>query len=135
MTINRRTGCRYQIRQRWKNRPALCGAIARNSTGEKTRTIGLWSISPFDDGSVKLADWVSYTLTGAEYHSTGAYLGEYAYDGDSLYMTEDGFDVRKTDDGGWETFMCDDDDEGSEKRLLVVGWMEALVPAPQWADL
>jgi GT2 family glycosyltransferase len=89
----------------------------------------------FDDGSVKLADWVSYTLTGAEYHSTGAYLGEYAYDGDSLYMTEDGFDVRKTDDGGWETFMCDDDDEGSEKRLLVVGWMEALVPAPQWADL
>ena len=86
----------------------------------------------FDDKKVRLADWVSYTLRGSEYHSNGTYLGQYPYDGDSLYMTVDGYDVRKADDGMWETFSHFED--GRKERHVVVGWMEAMLPAPEWAD-
>lgn len=43
----------------------------------------------FDDKSVKLADWCSYTTMGSEYHSNGTYLGEYPQDGDACYITDD----------------------------------------------
>ncbi len=84
----------------------------------------------FSDRSVRLADWVSYTTTGSEYHANGTYLGEYAYDGDALYMTEDGFDVRRADDGQWATYRHHDD--GTKTKLTVVGWTEALKPVPEW---
>ena len=85
----------------------------------------------FDDRTVRLADWVAYTTMGAEYHANGTYLGQYPQDGDALYMTDDGYDVRKTDDGAWETFShCDD---GTKKRHVVVGWMEAMKPVPEWS--
>ena len=84
----------------------------------------------FDDRKVRLADWVSYTTMGSEYHSNGTYLGQYPQDGDSLYMTDDGYDVRKADDGGWETFSHFDD--GTKTRHVVVGWMEAMIPIPAW---
>lgn len=63
----------------------------------------------FDDQSVKLADWCSYT---------------------TIYMTDDGFDVRKSEDGEWETFCHHED--GTKTRVVVVGWMEAMKPVPQW---
>lgn len=84
----------------------------------------------FDNHDVKLADWVAYTHYSAEYHANGTYLGQYPSDGDTLYMTDDGFDVRRADDGQWETFSHNDD--GSKTRLVVVGWMEAMLPVPSW---
>lgn len=87
----------------------------------------------FDDRSVRLADWVSYTNYSSEYHSTGAYLGQYPSDGDSLYMTADGYDVRKVDSGEWETYSHFDN--GTKKRHVVIGWMEAMRPVPEWADV
>lgn len=86
----------------------------------------------FDDQKVRLADWVSYTHYGSEYHSNGTYLGEYPQDGDALYITDDGYDVRRADDGKWETFSIFDD--GTKKRHVVIGWMEAMKPAPVWPE-
>lgn len=84
----------------------------------------------FSDSKVRLADWVSYATMGSEYHANGTYLGQYPQDGDALYMTDDGFDVRKATDGEWETFFHFDD--GTKRRLVVVGWMEAMKPVPEW---
>lgn len=84
----------------------------------------------FDDGRVRLADWVSYTEMGSEYHANGTYLGQYPQGGDALYTTDDGFDVRRADDGEWETFSTFDD--GTKVRRVVVGWMEAMKPVPTW---
>lgn len=82
----------------------------------------------FDDGKVRLADWVSYTHYESEYHSNGTYLGRFPVDGDSLYMTDDGYDVRRADDGAWETHS--ELQDGSRQRHVVVAWMEALRPVP-----
>jgi len=87
----------------------------------------------FDNRTVRLADWVSFTHYSSEYHNTGAYLGQYPSDGDSYYMTDDGYDVRKSEDGSWETYSHHDD--GRKERHVVTGWMEALRPAPEWADV
>ncbi len=83
----------------------------------------------FDDKTVKLADWVSYTHMGSEYHSNGTYLGEYPQDGDSFYMTDCGFEVRN-DDGKW--FAEKHLENGTIEKFYVVGWMEALRPLPDW---
>lgn len=88
----------------------------------------------FDDRTVKLADWCSYTKYASEYHSNGTYLGEYPYDGDSFYMTDCGFEVRRDsdDDNRWyaEKHFAD----GTTERFHVVGWMEAMKPVPEWGS-
>lgn len=85
----------------------------------------------FSTGDVKLADWTAWTEYGSEYHSTtGVYLGSYPQDGDAYYMTDDGFDVRKGDDGRW--FSERHHDDGSKTPFYVVGWIEALKPVPEW---
>lgn len=84
----------------------------------------------FDDKTVKLADWVSYTHMGSEYHSNGTYLGEYPQDGDSLYMTECGFDVRKDECDRW--FSEKHFKDGTKEKFYVVGWMEAMKSVPEW---
>lgn len=86
----------------------------------------------FDDRQVRLADWVSYTTMGSEYHSNGTYLGEYPQDGDAFYMTECGFDVRLDDDGRWFTNRHLDD--GTVERMNVTAWTEALKPVPPWPE-
>lgn len=87
----------------------------------------------FDDRTVHFADWLSYTTMGSEYHSNGTYLGEYPQDGDSLYMTEGGFDVRQDDQGRW--FSEKHFDDGRKEKFYVTGWMEALRPAPEWGEI
>lgn len=87
----------------------------------------------FDDRRVRLADWVSYTLMGSEYHSNGTYLGEYPQDGDACYMTDCGYDVRKDDDGQWYTTRQFAD--GIPERFYVTGWMEAMKPVPEWVEI
>lgn len=83
----------------------------------------------FSTGEVKLADWVAWTTYGSEHHATtGVYLGHYPQDGDALYMTDDGFEVRKGDDGFWFSEKVGDD--GTKTPFYVVGWMEALKPLP-----
>lgn len=83
----------------------------------------------FDDGSVRLADWVGFTIYGSEYHgSTGVYLGSFPQDGDAYYMTDDGFEVRKADDGRWFAERFHED--GSKAPFYVTHWMEALKPLP-----
>lgn len=83
----------------------------------------------FDTGDVKLADWVAWTEHASEYHaSTGVYLGQYPQDGDALYMTDDGFDVRKGDDGRWVSHKHHED--GSKTPFYVTAWIEALRPLP-----
>jgi hypothetical protein len=83
----------------------------------------------FDNGDVKLANWFFYTETCSEYHaSTGVYLGQSLQGGDAGYMTDDGFDVHHEDDGKWRTYRHPDGD--TKVPMRVVGWMEALRPAP-----
>jgi hypothetical protein len=83
----------------------------------------------FDTGEVKLADWTAWTDYGSEYHgSTGVYLGQYAQDGDALYMTDDGFEVRKDSDERW--FAEKHFDDGTKTPFYVTGWIEALKPIP-----
>lgn len=83
----------------------------------------------FDTGEVKLADWVAWTETASEYHaSTGVYLGQSPQDGDALYMTDDGFDVRKDDHGRWVSHKHHDD--GTKTPFYVTAWTEALKPLP-----
>lgn len=86
----------------------------------------------FDDRTVRLADWCSYTHIGSEYHSNGTYLGEYPQDGDSFYMTDCGHEVRKDsdDEDRWYATRCFAD--GTSEKFYVVGWTEALKPAPGW---
>jgi hypothetical protein len=84
----------------------------------------------FDTGEVKLASWMAYTEMGSEYHgTTGVYLGEYAQGGDALYMTDDGFDVRREEDGEWRSYKHISDTERVPFR--VTAWMEALLPLPK----
>ncbi|MGI9306308.1 MAG: hypothetical protein ACR2P5_03285 [Gammaproteobacteria bacterium] len=82
----------------------------------------------FSTKDVKLASWSAWIETGSEYHSNGTYLGQFEQDSDTLYMTDDGFDVRK-DVNGWHTVSVGDD--GVETRVDVVAWTEALIPCPE----
>jgi hypothetical protein len=101
-----------------------------NTLPEKGENERFFAYLAFDDQKVRLADWVSYTTTASEYHSNGTYLGQFVQDGDSMYITDDGFEVRKADDGEWDIYYINDD--GSKTRSVVVGWMTALRPTPRW---
>ena len=87
----------------------------------------------FDDGVVKHAAWSAYTEYASEYHATtGVCLGQYPQGGDAFYMTEDGFDVRQDDEGGfWFYFTYPDGLDKPQLGPRVTAWMEALKPKPR----
>lgn len=94
----------------------------------------------FDTGEVKLASWVCYIERSPEFHaSTGVYLGQSIQGGDACYMTDDGYDVRRDDDGRWFSQNHPTANIGDDGRLAPFGeptpfyataWMEALKPTP-----
>lgn len=46
-----------------------------------------------------------------------------------LYMTDDGFDVRKDGDKWFSEKHFED---RTKEKFFVVGWMEAMKPVPDW---
>lgn len=86
----------------------------------------------FDNGEVALADWYCIVQRASEYHATtGVYVGQSVQDIDDGYMLADGRNVRIRYDGKW-SWEIDSDTPGPGQKGIVVGWMEALRPTPEW---
>lgn len=84
----------------------------------------------FDNGDVVHADWISFTDYGSEFHaSTGVYLGQFAQGGDAFFMTEDGNEVRQTDENGPWFYQVNDDGKWRNGQK-VIAWMDAVKPLP-----